>query len=111
MDEVPTVDVVEASRLVNEDGWLLLDVREADEWQAGHVAGAVHVPLANVPEAQPDADRRLVVMCRVGGRSARAVKFLIQQGYDAVNMAGGVKAWAAADLPIVTDDGRPGRVA
>ena len=111
MDEVPTVDAVEANRLVADEHWLLLDVREPDEWQAGHVAGAVLVPLATVPQSLPDAGQRVVAICRSGARSARAVAFLIQQGYDAVNMAGGIKAWAAADLPIITDDGQPGRVA
>jgi rhodanese-related sulfurtransferase len=88
---------------------VLLDVREPDEWAAGHVDGASHVPLADVPrrlntlpEGQP-----LYVLCRSGQRSGRAVAWLAGQGVQAVNVAGGMKAWSAAGKPMVSDDGEP----
>lgn len=82
---------------------VLLDVREADEWAAGHAPDAVHIPLGELTERVgelPDADRLLVV-CHSGGRSARATAWLVQNGYDAVNVDGGMVDWARAGLPVV----------
>ncbi|MFJ8232565.1 rhodanese-like domain-containing protein [Streptomyces sp. NPDC094448] len=109
---LPTVTVAE----VPDDG-LMLDVREADEWQAGHVESALHVPMSGfvarfgeVTEAAEDG-RRIYVMCRSGGRSAQVTAYLVQQGIDAVNIDGGMFAWEAAGRPMVTDDGSPAFVA
>lgn len=92
---------------------LVLDVREADEWAAGHVEGALHVPMSDfaarlgeVTEAV-DGGRRAYVMCRVGGRSAQVTQYLVQQGIDAVNVDGGMLAWDGAGRPMVTDNGNP----
>jgi rhodanese-related sulfurtransferase len=107
----PEVDPLEADRLVA-GGALLLDVREPDEWAAGHAPAAVHVPLRTLPANRPEPGRAIVAVCRSGARSARAAEALRQWGYDAVNLAGGMQAWATAGLPVVTDDpGRPGIVA
>ncbi|MER5768918.1 rhodanese-like domain-containing protein [Streptomyces sp. NPDC001985] len=96
---------------------LVLDVREDDEWAAGHVEGALHVPMSGfvarfgeVTEAVADG-RRAHVMCRVGGRSAQVTQYLVQQGIDAVNIEGGMIAWDAAGRPMVTDNGTPASVA
>lgn len=95
-------------------GAVLLDVREADEWEAGHAPEAVHVPLASLAgEHELGAlprDRRIVAVCRSGGRSAAATSALVDAGYDAVNLDGGMRAWAGAGLPVVTDAGGPGTV-
>lgn len=101
----------EAARRVDE-GAVLLDVREPDEWHAGHAPDAMHVPLAALAASvdRLDKDQPIVAVCRVGGRSERAAAALLQRGYDAVNLAGGMRAWAAAGFPVVTDDGRPGAV-
>ncbi|MEW5628303.1 rhodanese-like domain-containing protein [Streptomyces hydrogenans] len=95
---------------------LVLDVREDDEWAAGRVEGAVHVPMsdfvarfAEVGEALAEHGRAYV-MCRVGGRSAQVTQYLVQQGYDAVNVDGGMMAWEGAGRPVVADNG-PGFVA
>ncbi len=88
---------------------VLLDVREDDEWDAGHVDGAVHVPLSDVPARLgelPDADP-LYVICRSGNRSGRAAAWLNAQGVDSVNVAGGMKAWATAGKPMVSSSGDP----
>ncbi len=90
----------------------VLDVREDDEWAAGHIAGATHVPLSGLPTRAaeiPDADP-LVVVCRVGGRSAQVTAWLVGQGRDAVNLEGGLYAWEDAGRPLVTDAGTPGTV-
>src|SRR5580765_5287043 len=88
------------------DDLLVVDVREPDEWASGHIEGAVHIPLMEVPErlGEIPSDRRVLVVCAVGARSARAAAFLNAQGYDAVNLAGGVMAWWQFGRPLVVDD-------
>jgi rhodanese-related sulfurtransferase len=84
----------------------ILDVREQFEWDEGHIAGAVHVPMNEVPNRvtyQPDLispDERVYVVCAVGGRSGQVTAWLVRNGYDAVNVAGGMHAWADAGRPI-----------
>ena len=109
--EVPQVGADEGAQLV-QDGAFLLDVREPNEWVAGHAAAATHVPLGQVTSRAADlpADGTVVVICRVGGRSQQAAAWLRANGVDAVNLAGGMQAWAAAGLDVITDDGDPGRV-
>ena len=89
-----------------------LDVREDDEWQAGHIDGAQHIPLGQLGArlGEVPKDRRVVAVCRSGSRSAAAVRGMKQQGYDAENLDGGVTAWSKAGLALVDDAGRPGRV-
>ncbi|GJF29426.1 hypothetical protein KNE206_21260 [Kitasatospora sp. NE20-6] len=85
----------------------LLDVREQDEWDAGHVDGARHIPIGQVVARLDELpDDRLYVLCRVGGRSAQVVQYLVAQGRDAVNVDGGMFAWEAAGRPMVSSDGR-----
>ena len=90
----------------------LLDVREDDEWQAGHIDGAQHIPLGQLGArlAEVPAGKTVVAVCRSGGRSAAAVRGLRQSGREAENLDGGVTAWARAGLPLVDGAGRPGRV-
>ncbi|HKW79062.1 MAG TPA: rhodanese-like domain-containing protein [Candidatus Limnocylindria bacterium] len=90
----------------------ILDVREDDEWQAGHIDGAQHIPLGQLGERVGDVPRgaRIVAVCRSGGRSGVAVRGLRQLGYDAENLDGGVTAWSRAGLPLMDGAGRPGRV-
>ncbi|MDH6134714.1 rhodanese-related sulfurtransferase [Kitasatospora sp. MAA4] len=85
---------------------VLVDVREQDEWDAGHVEGALHIPIgeftARIDEV-PDAP--LYVLCRVGGRSAQVVQYLVAQGREAFNVDGGMFAWEAAGRPMVSSSG------
>lgn len=87
------------------DGVVLLDVREDDEWAAGRAPQARHIPLGELPErlAELPEERPVVVVCRSGGRSARAVAFLLEQGYDAVNLTGGMLAWQEGARPMNHD--------
>lgn len=81
---------------------VLLDVREDDEWAAGHAAGALHIPLAQVPARLAELGEGTVhVLCKSGGRSAQAVAWLNVNGVDAVNVDGGTTAWAQAGKPMV----------
>jgi len=93
-------------------GAILVDVREPAEWAAGHAEGARHIPLAQLGQRQRElpAGRPVITVCRSGARSARAATLLAEQGCDASNLEGGMRAWAAAGLPVVTEGGRPGAV-
>lgn len=84
----------------------VLDVRENDEWQAGHIDGAHHIPLMDLPgrSAEVPADQHVLVVCKVGGRSAQATVYLQAKGIDAVNLVGGMYAWQAAGRPMTTDN-------
>ncbi len=94
------------------DGAFLLDVREADEWAAGHSSLAAWIPLGSLPERLDEVptDRQIVCICRSGGRSLRAAEFLIAEGRNALNLTGGMQAWAATALAVVNDAGEPGQV-
>ncbi|MCA4133158.1 rhodanese-like domain-containing protein [Arthrobacter sp. M4] len=98
-ETVPAGDVPEDARI--------LDVREDYEWAAGHVDGAVHIPLNQLPErlGELDPDEDLYVICRTGGRSFRAAQWLVGQGYSALNVAGGMDMWFEAGRPMVSDNG------
>ena len=108
-DDIPVVTAGDVDEL---DDPFLLDVREPDEFDAGHAPGAALRPLGAVPDAVADlpAGRTVLVICRSGARSARATQFLRAQGIDAVNLEGGMQAWAAFGLDIVRDDGSFGSV-
>ena len=104
------VDVQEAHRAAAEGVALLLDVREHEEWAHGRAPGAVHVPMSELRSDTVPRDRPVLVICRVGGRSAAVADALVGLGYDAANVAGGMQAWASAGLPVVEGEGRPGKV-
>jgi rhodanese-related sulfurtransferase len=91
---------------------VLLDVREHDEWGRGHAVGARHIPMGEVPAriAEIDPGATLFVVCHLGGRSLRVAHYLAQNGYEPINVTGGMQAWADAGRPVVTDDGGPGAV-
>ncbi|MFJ6797566.1 rhodanese-like domain-containing protein [Streptomyces sp. NPDC091268] len=105
---LPSVDAA----AVPSEGFVL-DVREDDEWAAGHVEGALHIPMSDfvarfgeLTQAHEDG-ARIHVMCRVGGRSAQVTQYLLNQGIDAVNIDGGMLAWEGAGRPMVADGGNP----
>jgi len=104
------VDVTEAARAVEAGEVLLLDVREDDEWAAGRAPGALHVPMHTLRQDTLPRDRPVYALCRVGGRSAAVAEALASIGYEAANVTGGMQAWVAAGLPVVRDEGAPGRV-
>ncbi len=91
---------------------ILLDVREDDEWQRGHAPEARHIPMGDVPArmAEIDAEATLFVVCHAGGRSQRVAQYLARNGYEPINVTGGMLAWAEAGRPVVTDGGEPGTV-
>ncbi|MDQ1709745.1 MAG: hypothetical protein QOG49_1130 [Frankiaceae bacterium] len=104
---IPTVRVTELS-----GAEFLLDVREADEWQAGHAEQAVLVPMsgliARLGEVPKETD--VVVVCKSGGRSAQVTAYLNQNGWTARNLSGGMHAWHDAGRPLVSENGAPPQV-
>lgn len=97
---VPEVDVRTAYR-GHQGGAALIDVRQPDEYDEVHAAGAVLIPLGEVPERTSEipSDRTVYLICRSGSRSMKAGELLAAQGYDAVNVGGGTNAWVDAGLP------------
>lgn len=91
----------------------VLDVREDDEWAAGRIEGAVHIPLGELERrvSELDQNRPVVTVCRSGGRAGKAAEFLTGAGLNAEVMDGGMAQWAKDNLPVTTPDGRPGDVA
>lgn len=108
--EITDIDGAEAIRRQGE-GAVLVDVREDDEWTAGHAPDAVHVPLGVLGQDLSQFNGRTVLtVCRSGGRSMQAAKALDQAGIDVANVAGGMSAWESNGLPVVRDDGSAGTV-
>lgn len=91
------------AKLDKKESFILLDVRETAENAAARIAGSILIPLGELPSRHEELDksRKIVVHCRSGARSARAVAFLLGQGYDAVNVAGGIIAWSERIDPSV----------
>ena len=100
--DVPSVTVAD----VDDDSYLL-DVREDDEWAAGHIDGAVHIPMGQLITRLHDVpdDRHVIAVCRAGTRSAQVTAYLVQQGKSVRNLVGGMEAWAAAGRPMVSETG------
>lgn len=90
----------------------LLDVREPEEWQAGHIAGARHIPLGQLRGrlGELPKDKTILAVCRSGSRSDSAARGLRTLGYTVENLEGGVTAWKQAGLPLEAEGGGPGRV-
>lgn len=93
------------------EGLVVLDVREPVEWQHGHIEGAFHVPMNDVPARLAELpEGQILVVCKVGGRSAQVTGYLTQQGLEAVNLDGGMLDWEAAGRPMVSETGQPPQV-
>ncbi len=112
MNQPPaTVTVTDAAARASAGEVLLLDVREPHEWEAGHAADAVHLPLSAFDPAAVPTDRPVYAICRSGKRSAQATEALLGAGIDVTNVEGGMLAWDEAGLPVTTDGGTPGSIA
>ncbi len=104
------IDAKEAGNLFR-SGVPILDVREDDEWTAGHIPNTSHIPLGQIPDRFGELPLgKILVICRVGGRSARAAAFLAEQHYEAINIAGGILAWELAGFEILDANGGQGTV-
>lgn len=106
-EQIPDVDPTEVKQLLDDDAdFVLIDVREQQEWDESHIEGAVHVPRGyleqRIGRAAPRHDQRIVLYCATGNRSAIAAKTLLDElGYEHVeNMAGGITLWKQRNFPI-----------
>ncbi|SEL41546.1 rhodanese-like domain-containing protein [Nonomuraea pusilla] len=106
-----TVPEIEAKD-VPDDAYLL-DVREQEEWVAGHAPGAVHIPMSQIQGRVDEVpgDRTVYVVCRVGGRSMQVAAWLSRLGREAVNVGGGMQSWEGAHRAMVSETGQPPYVA
>ena len=96
---------VDQAHQLRSDGAFMLDVREPDEWNSGHIPGATLVPLGQLPDRLNELpkDQEIVVVCRSGNRSATGRDILLDAGFNQVtSMAGGMNEWAAKNYEIVT---------
>ena len=104
------MDANEASR--RRDELFLLDVREHDEWDAGHVPGAVHIPMRDLGSRQSElpTDRTILCVCRSGNRSGMVTKELVEAGYTVENLDGGLQSWEAYGHGLEDMSGEQGMV-
>ncbi|MGD9736471.1 MAG: rhodanese-like domain-containing protein [Solirubrobacterales bacterium] len=104
--EAREVDREEARRLVD-DGAQLVDVRADHEWEAGHIAGASHIPLDELPQraGELERERPVVLYCRGGNRSSMATAALAEAGFDAAKLTGGITGWEEEGLPLAPEGG------
>lgn len=91
----------------------VVDVRYPNEWEAGRINGAVHIPGDYLYEREDELDRDqpIVTVCKSGSRSNDAAEWLCEHGFDAENLDGGMEAWAKAGLDYQAGDGGPGTIA
>ena len=108
-DQIPPIEPADLSLMPDV---VLLDVRESDEWAAGHAPQAVHIPLGDIARRAGElpADRPVVCVCRSGGRSPQAAELLVENGFDFRNLNGGMRSWSDAELVVVTPEGTAGHV-
>ncbi|HEY0318312.1 MAG TPA: rhodanese-like domain-containing protein [Solirubrobacterales bacterium] len=97
----------EQARQLVENGAQLVDVRADHEWEAGRIAGATHIPLAELAEraGEIDRDRPVVLYCRGGNRSTMATTALADAGYEASKLTEGIVGWDKAGLPLEPEGG------
>ncbi|MFJ8110643.1 rhodanese-like domain-containing protein [Streptomyces sp. NPDC096132] len=109
---LPRITAAQARRRLLDGAAVLVDVREPDEFTAGHAPGALPVPLSRLSDgtAVLPAGRDLMLICRSGNRSRRAADLLAERGVTAPDVIGGLQAWAALGLPVEDAHGGAGTV-
>ena len=108
MNGIPSVSVDQVPDPIP-DELLVVDVREPMEWTHGRIDGSVHIPMSELVERVGEIpnENQVLVVCKVGARSARVAGYLVQSGYEAFNLDGGLLDWVAAGRPLVADSGVP----
>ncbi len=98
---VAEVGPVEATRLLNHEDALMIDMRDDKDYRNGHIVNALHAPDVKTVKLESYRDRPLIVYCRSGNRSVGYCNQLRKQGFETVyNLKGGVTAWERAELPL-----------
>lgn len=95
MADIKEATTIEVEDLMNKDNVVVIDVREDEEVAQGIIEKAKHIPLGNIPEAASELDKSkdYILVCRSGGRSMKAAKYLEEQGFKVTNMQGGMLNW------------------
>ena len=104
--KVKQVNTAEAVRLMDDESLVILDTREAQEFDSGYIKGAVHIPMSQmkkrIGELEKYKSRPVLIYCRSGSRSSHTGKLLSNAGFENVqNLAGGMMAWSNANLPTI----------
>jgi hydroxyacylglutathione hydrolase len=105
LEQVPQLDPMTLHGVAGKNGLQVVDVRSPEEWSGGHLPGAIHIPLAQLPDRlrELDASAPIVLHCRGGGRSSIATSFLQSHGInDVSNLAGGFDAWVAQGFEVAS---------
>ena len=94
------------------NGYKLIDVREQDEWDAGHHTEAIHIPMGTIPQKIDDfkTSDNYIIICRSGARSGRVSSFMKNEGFDSLNLTGGMKELSLCSKKIVDLNGNNGTV-
>ena len=106
-NKIHTIDVQQLQAQINQDSNLcLIDVREPEEWQQGHIAEAMHIPLAEIAKRissdVPDQQTAVYLQCKAGVRSMHAAQIISELGYSEVySVDGGIMDWINAGYPVV----------
>jgi len=100
------VSLLQATQLINQGKTIIVDVREAEEFKAGHVRDARNIPLKELPNRMSELDkfksRNVIAICQTGVASAKAAALLKKAGFEqAVSLDGGIAAWQSQGLPLV----------
>ena len=95
-----------------ENGYLLIDVREDDEWQAGHHINASHIKMGEIPSnlEKFEKEKKYIIVCRSGGRSAKVTDFLVENEIDALNLSGGMKKFSKVSTNVRDSLGNTGQI-
>jgi len=106
MNGIPSVSVDQVPDPIP-SGLFVVDVREPVEWAHGRIEGSVHIPMSELVDriAEIPSESQVLVVCKVGARSARVAGYLVQSGYEAFNLDGGLLDWVGAGRPLVADAG------
>jgi rhodanese-related sulfurtransferase len=98
----PSIDAAGAAELLAARTAVVVDVRQPAEWRAGHINGALHIPLSQLSRrlAELPRDKTIVTVCRSGHRSGIAARTLTRADHEVLNLKGGINAWARAGLPL-----------
>ena len=94
------------------DGYKLIDVREDDEWNAGHHSGAKHIPMSTIPENLNtfEESEKYIIICRSGHRSGKVAAYLDSQGYESFNMIGGMRQFSEISDNVKDSTGKKGNI-
>ncbi|UQX88912.1 rhodanese-like domain-containing protein [Jatrophihabitans telluris] len=108
----PTEISVDDAYAAVQGGAYLLDVREDHEWVDGHAERAVHIPMSelNARTGEIPTDTTVICVCHVGGRSAMVTDALNANGWQVLNLTGGMATWQARGYPVVDASGGPGQI-